>query len=124
MTPAITVHPSKVLSNLAFAVPASLAAVQHLAIHAILILGVALASMLYHASGERRFALIDRLLAYMLIATNCSLLATYRYPLIPTTTSFVALLIGLTYFYTLRKDDWEWHIACATITTCCLFAPL
>ncbi|MBT7903218.1 hypothetical protein HN587_05125 [Candidatus Woesearchaeota archaeon] len=113
---------SKVWSNIFFIIPLTIAIWNHLILHSILLAGVIIFSCLYHAHKEKKFELIDKILAYSLIFYNLYLcyLSNFKQPYFLLALVFV--FIGIYYLRKKKKDDWEWHLSSAIITLLCILA--
>ena len=113
---------SPVWSNIFFVFPLILSLYYHLFAYSILILLVIIISTAYHLSNQKKFGLLDKIFAYLLIAYNLYLcyLSNFKQPYF-----FIALffvIIGLYYLYIKKRDDYEWHLSSALITIFCVLA--
>ena len=90
--------------------------------HALLIALVIIFSTAFHLSNEKKFGLRDKIFAYGLIAYNLYIcyLANFKEPYFGLALLFVA--IGFYFFFYRKRDDYEWHISAAIVTTLCLLA--
>jgi hypothetical protein len=113
---------AKVWSNLFFILPFFIALYYQLIFHSLLIILVLIFSSAYHYSNEKKFGIVDKIFAYLLIAYNLYLcyLSNFKLPYI--LLAFLFVCIGLYFLFIKNKDDYEWHIASAIITIFCLFA--
>ena len=113
---------SKVWSNAFFVIPLLLAAGYHLLFYSTLILFAMIFSTMYHYSDEKRFRIIDKIFAYLVITSNLYLcyLSNFKLPYFLLALLFV--FIGFYFFFIKKKDDYEWHISCAIITIFCILS--
>lgn len=112
---------SKVWSNSFFLIPLLQALWFEFYWHSLLIFFVMIFSTLYHLSDQQKFAIFDKLFAYALIMYNLyvSYLSHFTQPYFLLALLFVG--IGFYFFFFKKKDDYEWHLSCATITIFCIF---
>ncbi len=119
---------SKIWSNVFFIIPfvtATVIAIIYqdwlLFIHAIIIACVITFSSLYHYNGEKEYAKIDQIFAISLVVYNLMLCAFSL--TLPNRYFYLALVfvvVALYFMYWRKKDDWEWHLSSAVITTFCI----
>lgn len=113
---------TKVSSNLAFLVPATLALGLGYYAVAALSSSVGAASFLYHSSNERRWRRVDVTLAWLLIASNSVLLIQSNFQQPFASLAVIGVGVALFALYGRRGDDWEWHVSSAAITAFCTLA--
>ncbi len=113
---------TKVWSNLFFIIPLIIALTNQLYIHSLLILMVFIFSTLYHYSNEKKFIIIDKIFAYLLILYNLYLcyLSNFKFPYFLLALLFI--LKGFYFYFIKKRDNYEWHLSCAMITTFCILA--
>lgn len=85
---------------------------------------VTIVSTLYHYSDERKFGILDKICAYGLIGYNMYIcyLSGFKEPYFALAVLWIT--IGFYFFFVKKKDDYEWHIASASITILCILGYL
>ncbi len=111
-----------VWSNACFLIPLGLALSERLFVYAVMIALLMAHSFSFHHSCGTTCRRRDKFFAYILIAYNLAILSRSgaSWPLL----SLIACAVGIgLYFLFIRdKDDWEWHLSSAVITTLCIVA--
>ena len=110
----------KVISNSAFLIPCACSVVAGLYWNAGLIIGVAIASAIYHSTDEQRGVVLDRISAYALVTSNLALLTLSGFRLPFAALAVSSLCVALHFFWYRAKDDWEWHVASACVSAFCI----
>jgi len=113
---------SKVWSNLFLLIPLVISMIYQLFFYSILIFFVMIFSILYHYSNEKKFSLIDKIFAHLLIVYNLYVCYLSNFKLPYFLFAIIFVLIGFYFFFIKKKDDYEWHISCAFITLFCLLS--
>jgi len=113
---------SKVWSNAFFLIPLGFSLYYGLFLYAMIMLLALIFSTAYHWSSEKKFALIDKILAYFVIGYNLYLcyLSNFKEPYFLIALMYVC--IGFYFLYYKNKDDYEWHASCALISLFCILA--
>ena len=113
---------SKVWSNIVFAIPLAIAIHNQIFFHSLLILLTMTFSPLYHYFNETKFHIIDKISAYSIITYNLYLCYLSNFKPSYFIPALFFVLIGSYFLFIKKKDDYEWHISCAIITTLCLLS--
>jgi hypothetical protein len=112
----------KTLSTLFFLAPLLLAIYFRIWISALLLVGVIFASFKYHLANEKKFSKIDRLHAWLLIASNLVIcyLGKFKLPFF----AIALLLVVLSFYFYIQENKNQkydinhslWHISSSLIT--------
>jgi uncharacterized membrane protein YraQ (UPF0718 family) len=111
----------RVWSILFFLPPLLTAFWLQLYIHVFILIGVIVASFVFHLSKEKKIARVDKFFAWALILSNLSLIASsnFKYPY--ALLAFAVVPIALAFYYSSRgktynyKHGW-WHFFSSLIT--------
>ena len=109
-------------SNLFFLIPLGLSIYFEVIIHSIIIFFVLIISTYYHYTKYETSAKYDKIFAYLLVSYNLYLCyeSNFKFPYFHIALIFV--FVGLHYLWIKKKDDWQWHLSSAIITSLCSIA--
>ena len=115
----ILIH-SKVWSNLFFLIPLTLTLYYQLYFHSMIIFLLIISSTSYHLSKEKKYKIIDKIFAYLLIGFNFYLFFLSKINNIFPILALIVLLSAFYFYFIKKRDDYEWHFCSALITTFCI----
>lgn len=115
---------SSVWSNVFFLIPLIIASYYDLFILSIILFFVIICSILFHLNTNKKFEILDKVFAYLLIFYNLYLcyLSNFKQPYFSLALLFV--LLGFYFLYVRNKDDYEWHALSVAITILCMLTYL